>query len=164
MAAGRWVFVRITPRVVLIALYSFDRQRISTPTGIPTRSDRHRLRFRIGSTRLILNIRWTRAIFRVLAPAHDPGSGQPGAPPSSGSRAGRPRPKHGALLRPVGRADSLRGFRPRTPLGTHRRRRAGADRLAPLSASRPGRTGEVAQPQEAPRLRAPGMTVELRSS
>jgi hypothetical protein len=36
MAAGPWAFVRITPRVVLIALFSFDRQRISTPTGIPT--------------------------------------------------------------------------------------------------------------------------------
>ena len=51
------------------------------------------------------------------------------------------------------------GFRPRTPLGAHRRRRAGADRLAPLTASRPSRTGEVAQPPEAPRLRAPGLTV-----
>src|SRR5208337_4747071 len=120
-----------------------------------------RARRRPHITFQILNIRWTRATFRVLASAYDPGSGQPGAPSSSGARAGRPRPKHGALLRPVDRADPLRGIRPRTPLGAHRRRRAGADRLAPVSASRPSRTGEVAQPQEAPRLRAPGLTASF---
>ena len=107
----RWPLVRARSFASL-SVNGFRRQPAFGP-----RADQHQFRFRIGSIKLILNIRWTRATFRDLASAYDPGSGQPGAPPSSCSRAGRPRPKHGALLRPVDRADPLRGFRPRTPLG-----------------------------------------------
>jgi hypothetical protein len=64
-----------------------------------------RFEIRIGTARLIRNMRWTRARSRALASNYGPANQGSGRPERARAGAGRPHEEHGALLRPIGRAD-----------------------------------------------------------
>jgi len=64
-----------------------------------------RFEIRIGSGRLIRNMRWTRTRSYALASNHGPANQRSGRPERARARAGGPHEEHGALLRPIGRAD-----------------------------------------------------------
>ena len=66
-------------------------------------------------------MRWTRARSRALASNHGPANQGSGHPERARAGAGRPHEEHGALLRPIGRADAVRPIVAGTRLGPDRR-------------------------------------------
>jgi hypothetical protein len=80
----------------------------------------NRFEIRIGAGRLIRNMRWTRARSRALASNYGPANQGSGRPQRARAGAGRAHQEHGALLRPIGRADAVRRIVAGAPLGPHR--------------------------------------------
>ena len=114
-----------------------------------------RFEIRIGAARLIRNMRWTRAWSSALAANYGPANQGSGRPERARAGAGRPHEEHGALLRPIGRADAVRRVGPGAPLGPDRRRRTNTNRPSCFPAARPDSAQHMARTQAAPRLPTP---------
>src|SRR5580704_15651275 len=121
-----------------------------------------RFEIRIGAARLIRNMRWTRARSRALASNYGPATQGSGRPERARAGAGRPHEEHGALLRPIGRADAVRRIVACAPMGPDRRRRANTNRPSCFPAARADSAPHVARTQAAPRLPTPRLIAGSR--
>jgi hypothetical protein len=146
----------------------FYRSRPRMPTRRSLRAERlavcpsHRFEIRIGTGRLIRNMRWTRARSRALASNYKPANQGSGRPERARAGAGRPREEHGALLRPIGRADAVRRIVAGAPLGPDRQRRANTNRPSCFPSARADSTQHMARTQAAPRLPTPRLIAGSR--
>jgi hypothetical protein len=100
-------------------------------------------------------MRWTRARSRALASKYGPANQGSGRPERARAGADRPHEEHGALLRPISRADAVRRIVPGAPLGPDRRRRANTNRPSCFPANRADRAQHMARTQAAPWLPTP---------
>ena len=121
-----------------------------------------RFEIRIGAGRLIRNMRWTRPRSRALASNYGPANQGSGRPERARAGAGRPHEEHGALLRPIGRADAVRRIVAGAPLGPDRRRRANTNRPSCFPAARADSAQHMARTQAAPRLPTPRLIAGSR--
>ena len=121
-----------------------------------------RFEIRIDAAPLIRNMRWTRARDRALASNYGPRNQGSGRPERARAGAGRPHEEHGALLRPIGRADAVRRIVAGAPLGPDRRRRANTNRPSCFPAARADSAQHMARTQAAPRLPTPRLIAGSR--
>jgi hypothetical protein len=136
-------------------------RRSLRPSGIAVYpSDRFEIR--IGAARLIRNMRWTRSRSRALACNYGPANQGSGRPERARAGAGRPHEEHGALLRPIGRADAVRRIVAGAPLRQDRRCRANTNRSSCFPAARADSAQHTARTQAAPRLPTPRLIVGSR--
>jgi hypothetical protein len=121
-----------------------------------------RFEIRIRAARLIRNMRWTGARSPALASNYGPANQGSGRPERARAGAGRPHEEHGALLRPIGRADTVRRIVAGAPMGPDRRRRANTNRPSCFPAARADGAQHMARTQAAPRLPTPRLIAGSR--